>query len=260
MGAGQVMTEWVAPIFGVCIANTMFFTPMRAVLRARKEGDLGDLNPIPWPAITGNCAAWLGYSYFKRDWFVYLANQPGFLMGLFYTFSAVGLSSSRTRDVMTAIFLALGLVLPTIAVVLNLPMHAYDEEKKAFVWGMVCNLILVCYYSAPLSTLWTVVQTKSAATLHWPSCLMNLINGTCWVLYGFAIKDYFILSPNVAGMALSLVQMSLIAMYRNGGEGGLGGGSGLGLNGSGGGVSLPRTNSKDKLVQRKGNDSGGGLP
>ena len=69
-------------------------------------GTLSSLNPVPWPAITGNCAAWIGYSYFKKDWFVFLANQPGFLMGLFYTFTAVGLSSSRTRDVMTAIILA----------------------------------------------------------------------------------------------------------------------------------------------------------
>ena len=43
---------------------------------------------------------------------------------------------------------------------------------------------------------------------------MNLINGTCWVAYGFAIKDYFILSPNAAGVFLSLVQITLILVFR----------------------------------------------
>ena len=43
---------------------------------------------------------------------------------------------------------------------------------------------------------------------------MNFVNGTCWVAYGFAIKDYFILSPNVAGMFLSTVQLFLVFLYR----------------------------------------------
>jgi len=214
--AGTIITKWVAPTFGVIIANVMFATPMRAVLKARKEGTLSSLNPVPWPAITGNCAAWIGYSYFKKDWFVYLANQPGFLMGVFYSLTAIALAKKRTRDTLIMMFLALCLVLPTCAVVLNLPLDDVKEEKKSFVWGLLCNLILVLYYSAPLSTLVSVVKTKSSSSLHWPSCLMNLINGTCWVAYGFAIQDYFILSPNAAGMVLSLVQMSLIFIYREG--------------------------------------------
>lgn len=266
------MTKWVAPLFGVVIANLMFATPMRAVLQAKRDGDLGSLNPVPWPAITGNCMAWIGYSYYKRDWFVYAANQPGFIMGVFYSLTAIGLAKKDTRDVLVYIFLALCLLLPSVAVVLNLGLgdHA-DQETKSFVWGLLCNAILVVYYSAPLSTLVQVVKTKSAESLHWPSCecrneraieqkrereravadstrgltrhsvfpflcfpslpfhakqtnenkgTMNLINGTCWVAYGFAIQDYFILSPNVAGVFLSIVQLTLVAVYKSNDEAG----------------------------------------
>jgi len=62
----EVVTQWVAPTAGVVIANAMFATPMRAVLQARKQGTLSDLNPVPWAAIVCNCAAWIGYSYFKK--------------------------------------------------------------------------------------------------------------------------------------------------------------------------------------------------
>ena len=215
MKTGELITEWIAPIFGVCIANLMFLTPIRVVLKARKDRTLSDLNPIPWSAITGNCIAWLGYSFYKKDWFVYCANQPGFLLGVFYTLTAIGLSNKRTQDMMMMILLILCFVLPFIAVILNLGLgESVTNEKKTFVWGLLCNFILVCYYTAPLSTLLQVVRTKSAATLHWPSCLMNLINGTCWVAYGIAIKDYFIACPNAAGMILSLIQMTLIAIYK----------------------------------------------
>ena len=170
MKAGELITEWVAPIFGVLIANLMFSTPFRAVMKARKERTLGDLNPVPWAAITCNCMAWIGYSYFKRDWFVFLANQPGLLLGVFYTLSAVGIASKRTQDTIIAVLLLLSFVLPTCAVVLTLPLHSTSEDKKSMVWGLLCNFILVVYYSAPLTTLVTVVRTKSASSLHWPSC------------------------------------------------------------------------------------------
>ena len=170
MKVGELVTEWVAPIFGVLIANLMFSTPFRSVMKARKDRALGELNPVPWAAITGNCVAWIGYSYFKRDWFVFLANQPGFLLGVFYTLSAVGIASKRQQDTIIAVLLLLSFVLPTCAVVLTLPLHNTSEDKKSMVWGLLCNFILVVYYSAPLSTLVTVVRTKCASSLHWPSC------------------------------------------------------------------------------------------
>lgn len=36
---------------------------MRAVLRARSERVLGDLNPLPFPTLVANCIGWVAYSY-----------------------------------------------------------------------------------------------------------------------------------------------------------------------------------------------------
>jgi len=271
----EVVTQWVAPTAGVVIANAMFATPMRAVLQARKQGTLSDLNPVPWAAIVCNCAAWIGYSYFKKDWFVYLANQPGLVMGLFYSLTALGLArTQRTKDSIVLIFTGISVLLPACAAALNLAIYQADDEneEKAVVWGFLCNFILVVYYSAPLSTLLTVVRTKSATTLHFPSCLMNLVNGTCWVAYGFAIKDYFILSPNAAGVVLSVVQIALIAIYRETDEQRLGswglstrsfffpskstlgaGENGHGVNGNGN--PLPRSDSSQHLVEKDGDNN-----
>lgn len=39
----------VAPALGATIANAMFLSGLPAVNKARKDGDLGDLNPLPFP-------------------------------------------------------------------------------------------------------------------------------------------------------------------------------------------------------------------
>lgn len=51
---------------------------------------LQDLNPIPFPVVVANCVAWVAYAIVCKDPYVFLANDPGLLLGLFYTLSAYG--------------------------------------------------------------------------------------------------------------------------------------------------------------------------
>ncbi len=39
----------------------MFLAPMPSVLAARRAGTLGELNPLPFPSLIGNCVAWIAY-------------------------------------------------------------------------------------------------------------------------------------------------------------------------------------------------------
>lgn len=54
-----------------------------------------DLNPIPFPIVVANCVAWVGYSIVTKDPYVFLANDPGVLLGLFYTLSAYGYADAK---------------------------------------------------------------------------------------------------------------------------------------------------------------------
>ena len=51
-------------------------------------------NPLPFVFIVFNCCAWTTYAVVTRDPFVFLANDPGVLLGLYYLFSAYGLADA----------------------------------------------------------------------------------------------------------------------------------------------------------------------
>ena len=53
---------YAAPAVGTVCAQLMFASPMPAVLRARKENNLRDLNVVPFPLIVANCVGWIVYS------------------------------------------------------------------------------------------------------------------------------------------------------------------------------------------------------
>ena len=44
--------------------------------------------------------------------------------------------------------------------------------------------LLALYYTAPLSTIAQVLRSRCSASLYWPLCLMNGINGALWAAYG----------------------------------------------------------------------------
>lgn len=61
--------------------------------------------------------------------------------------------------------------------------------------GATAVTVLAVYYVCPLSTVATVIKQRDSSSLHWPLCLMNVVNGCLWFAYGLAVLDYFIFIP-----------------------------------------------------------------
>jgi solute carrier family 50 protein (sugar transporter) len=62
-------------------------------------------------------------------------------------------------------------------------------------WGATSVALLGVYYVAPLSSVAKVVAERDSSSLHWPLCMMNIINGMLWFAYGLALRDWFIALP-----------------------------------------------------------------
>ena len=219
MSAGDIFLKWVFPLGGGFVALGMFSSPLRAVLKARRERTLGDLNPLPFAAQTANAIGWIGYTYviasqdLQASALIYWANHIGLLLGLFFTVSCYGLANTKTRDRQLAILLFFTFVLPLVGAIGV--MTRMSQHSLKLLWGFTANAILLLYYAAPLSTIITVLSTKSAATLHWPLAVMQIINGALWLGYGLAISDPFVWVPNGIGACTGVLLTTLIIVFRD---------------------------------------------
>ena len=74
---------------------------------------------------------------------------------------------------------------------------------------------LSAYYGAPLSTIGTVLSTKSSASIYLPTVLVNGINGMFFSIYALAIGDTLLLAPNAIGATLAAVQVLLCLVFPN---------------------------------------------
>lgn len=79
------------------MANVMFAAPYQDLKARIKRGSLGDLNPVPWAMMLGNCMGWLGYSFLIEDYFLYFANGPPLILAIWYNLVATKLQFAQVR-------------------------------------------------------------------------------------------------------------------------------------------------------------------
>jgi len=89
----------------------------------------------------------------------------------------------------------------------------FSDRTNERIVGVSVNLNLVVFYGAPLSTIWTVLTTRSSSSIHIRTMLTNTFNGIFWSAYGIAISDLFIAVPNSLGAALGVVQILLCLLF-----------------------------------------------
>lgn len=100
-------------------------------------------------------------------------------------------------------------------------MGGWKFAKPETVIGLLVNLNLVVFYSAPLQSLRVVLLTKRSASIHRPTLYMNFLNTSFWILYGgFVRNDPMIFVPNGLGLTLGMIQGVLCLLYPLGENGG----------------------------------------
>ena len=143
-------------------------------------------------------------------------------MGLFYTISAVSLavdSGSTEADSKRTVQVIAGVAIGCLSLIMACGgVQAFStsmsSKQHELMWGSAANLILIAFFSAPLSSLAHVLRTRCSATIYanWPLSVVSTANSALWTAYGFAISRPFVWAPNSCGCVLGVVQLLLCVL------------------------------------------------
>ncbi len=93
--AATIILNHVCPIIGIVFANYMFLAPLKDLDTAVKNAQgLNGLNPTPWAFMLGNCLGWTAYALLSKDYYLFLADAPGFLIACWLNLGAIKLMYS----------------------------------------------------------------------------------------------------------------------------------------------------------------------
>ncbi|RLN91976.1 hypothetical protein BBJ28_00021854 [Nothophytophthora sp. Chile5] len=89
-----------------------------------------------------------------------------------------------------------------------------SHQKTGETLGYVGVVINIWMYASPLGTVRHVLATKSAASLPINLSGTMLITTALWVAISIVDDDMLIMSLNIAGFMLSIIQITLYVLYR----------------------------------------------
>lgn len=198
----------------------MWSSPFKAILKVRETKSIGTLNPIPFGITVMNCIGWVLYGTLRQDYFIFFSNIFGLLLGLFYSFSCIAaLSIANTekdlhlRTILEVLLIGSVAVWAIFGMIVGISLPEEYTEKGIVAIGILGCGCGLAYYTSFLSTMAVIIKTKDSSSLYLPTLVTNLSNSSLWVIYGFAVQDPVIWSPNFLGATLTILQLSLYFIY-----------------------------------------------
>lgn len=203
-----------APAMGIVTSNTLYFSALPEVLRARQAGSLGPFNPLPTTIMVLSVLSWIQYALVVGNPWILASNLPGAVAVL--TTFAVMLplmgKDHKALDACQFTFVAGAMV--TLCLWTFLTFGDVARALRAKCIGYFASAIFVALAASPLSTIRTVLSSQDSASIYAPLTFAQCANTLLWTVYGaMSAKDIFVWGPNGVGLMLGVAQLMLKLLF-----------------------------------------------
>nr|XP_013014458.1 sugar transporter SWEET1 isoform X3 [Cavia porcellus] len=164
---------------------------------------------LPFLTTDVNNLGWLSYGVLKGDGTLIIVNAIGAVLQTLYILAYLHYCPQK-RVVLLQTATLLGVLLMGYGYFwLLMP----DDEARLQQLGLFCSVFTISMYLSPLADLAKVIQTKSTHRLSFSLTIATLLTSASWSLYGFRLRDFYIMVPNLPGILTSFIRLWLFWKY-----------------------------------------------
>ncbi|KAM5160359.1 sugar transporter SWEET1 isoform 1-T1 [Callospermophilus lateralis] len=208
MGPGGVADTLLS---GACVLFTlgMFSTGLSDLRHMQMTRSVDSVQFLPFLTTDINNLSWLSYGVLKGDGTLIVVNAVGAVLQTLYILVYLHYSPQK-RVVLLQTATLLGVLLMGYGYFwLLVP----DQEAQLQQLGLFCSVFTISMYLSPLADLAKVIHTKSTQCLSFSLTIATLLTSSSWSLYGFRLKDPYIMVPNLPGILTSFIRLWLFWKY-----------------------------------------------
>ena len=221
MTLSEIIILLVCPLVGIGLGLSMFLSNVFN-LRKQKllENGLGEVNPIPFSTIFGNCVGGCIYAAVHQNQWVWWANFPGVIIGLHLCCESVMICGHHKKDAVVRNSLVRNIMFWVAFWTLMGWALAFTctPAVGATLIGIVSSVVCVMVYASPLTTVAKVLREWDASSIYPPMCFIATVCTLLWTIYGLAVNDGYVWVPNGVGLFFSTVQLMLVTLLPSNGR------------------------------------------
>ena len=87
----EIIANLVCPLLGVILSNAMALAPTQALMKAREQKELGDLNPIPFSLIINSQLGWTLYGLLLHNSYIFFSSAIPLVVSFIMSLTAIHL-------------------------------------------------------------------------------------------------------------------------------------------------------------------------
>jgi uncharacterized protein with PQ loop repeat len=95
----KFVAQYLIPILAVVVQVTMGFSALPAVLAARRNKSIGELNPLPFALLVNAMLGWTIYSLLLKDFYLFIASSFPLITGVIYIYIYVCIQTYANMDI-----------------------------------------------------------------------------------------------------------------------------------------------------------------
>ncbi|KAG7379787.1 hypothetical protein PHYPSEUDO_008129 [Phytophthora pseudosyringae] len=205
----------VVEVFSALTSLTLICSPAIAMFRIVRKGDVGVASVIPLATLLANSHMWMLYGYMTDNWFpVFWVFLFGDAVGLVYIAVYWRYTPERRQVArVLGVTLVLLLVATLYAVVGGFGYTGQTRGQVGSTVGVLCDIVAVCLYVAPMEKLVHVLKYRSAVFINVHMVIASLANNVMWFTYGVLTDNWYIISPNILFVTLNSSTLVLYLVF-----------------------------------------------
>jgi solute carrier family 50 protein (sugar transporter) len=176
-----VVAEKVCPALGFLLSNALYCSPVPALRERVKEGSLGSFNPLPSALMVLGTTSWVAYALSVKDPWIAATNVPGAVFAYAQLVFLLPLMR-RGRELTQVQGTIIGGVACTCLLWCKLIFGGTSAAVRSQTLGIYATIICIILFASPLSTIATVLQTRSSESILAPLTLSQCANCLLYVL------------------------------------------------------------------------------
>ncbi|XP_040990500.1 bidirectional sugar transporter SWEET12-like [Juglans microcarpa x Juglans regia] len=216
MGIFSTENPWVFAfgLLGNISSFVVFLAPVPTFLRVFKKKSTDGFQSLPYVAAIFSAMLWIYYASLKSDEILLITiNSFGCVVETIYIALYIIYAPKQAR--MLTLRLVLLLNFGGFCVLLLLSQFLAKGPNRVRVLGWVSVAFSISVFAAPLSIMRVVIRTKSVEFMPFTLSFFLTLSAVMWLLYGIALKDFYVALPNILGFILGALQMVLYVIYKN---------------------------------------------
>ncbi|CAD2085409.1 MtN3-like protein [Plasmodium vinckei lentum] len=183
-----------------------------SVFKILKKRSTGESDGLTYIVLFFSSFLWLVYGILLNNSAIIFPNSVGLLLGLLYSIIYhVNCKNMWLKHKLYSYYKTCG----TICFMLYIFLYILSYEQYELFVGFMAFISSIVNFGAPLSYIQTVIKKRNSSLIPLEISIGSLICSFLWLTYGFILKDVFLITPNLCGFVLSILQIALILLYSN---------------------------------------------